>query len=99
MRSMSQVCLFLRSGSVKPLKSVLSPSRESGEAGLAYSPRFWYNSRSGNAAEHHYSERVPHRHERYSPDAGRVHWAARGAICNRYAYDNAYPGAANQRIL
>ena len=99
MRSTSQVRPILGSRSVKQLKSALSPSRESDEAGLAYSPRFWYGSGGGNATEHHYSERVPHHHERCSPDAGRVHWTARGAICHWYVYGDAYPGVANQRML
>jgi len=92
MRSMSQVRLFLQNRSVKLLKLVLSPSRESDEAETAYSSGFWHDSRLGNAVEQHDSEGISHCHERRFPDAGRVHWAARGAVCDRYVPGDAYPG-------
>jgi len=91
MCSMSQVRVFLRGGSVQPLKQILSPSCEGDEARVAYSSCLWYDSRCRNAAERHGGERVPDRHERCSPDAGRVHWAARSAVRNRYVLDHARP--------
>ena len=74
---------LLHGRTVKPLKLALSSSYESDEAGLAYPSGVWHDSGRGSAAEQHDSERIPHHHERRSPEAGRVYWAARSAICNR----------------
>lgn len=63
-------------------------SRESDETRLAYSSSFWYDSRFRSAAEQHGSEWVPDCHERCSPNAGRIHWAAGSAVRNRYVFDN-----------
>ena len=80
-----------RSDSIQFLKWVPPSSRESDEARLAHSSYFWDDSRYRNAAEQHSGERVPHRHERCSPDANRVHWAARSAVCDRYVFSNCRP--------
>jgi hypothetical protein len=83
--------LVLRSDSIQLLKWVPPSSRESDEARLAHSSCFWDDSRDRNAAQQHGGERVPHRHERCSPDANRVHWAARGAVCDWYVFSSRGP--------
>ena len=79
--------LYLSMGeAVQVLKLIISPSRESHETRLAYSSCLRYDPRCGNNVEQHGGERVPDRHERCSPDTGRVHWAAGSAVCNRCVF-------------
>ena len=94
MHSMCQVCIFLRGSIVELLKRILPASRESDETRLADAPCFRYDSGDRNAVEQHGGERLSDRHERCSPSVGRVHWAARSSVCNRYVIDDPRSAAA-----
>jgi hypothetical protein len=97
-RPTSQVWFFFRFASAVLLKRFRSPSGESDEARITHTRYFRYDPRGGNTAEQYGSKRVPNCHRRCSPDIGRIHRATRGAVCDRYVFNNFRLGDAGLRI-